>query len=141
MAITDPITGAETLGVDLIDLIKQVCPDPKAQAQLVSAMQDKIISVAQASDQAQLAAMTAEAQTKGLLNKPHLILAAMCLFAIGFDLVLTPLVVWLGYGLGHPFPAPPKLDTGELQALGELVLGGGALHLAHAGYKSWLAAP
>ena len=104
-------------------------------------MQEKLISVAQASDQAQLAALAAEEGTKGLLNKPHLILAAMCLFAIGFDTMLVPLVMWAGYALGYPIPAPPKLDTGELQLLAEITLGGGAIHLAHAGYKSWLAAP
>lgn len=141
MTASDPLTAGLNLGDDLVGLIKQVTGDPKQQAQLQEAIEDKLISVSQASDQAQLAALAAEAQTKGLLNKPHLVLAAMCLFAIGFDLVLAPLVMWIGYSLGYPIPAPPKLDQGELQLLAEITLGGGAIHLAHAGYKSWLATP
>lgn len=141
MAITDPITGAETLGDDLINLIAKHVTDPQVQAQIIAETQKEIMAAAQASDSAQAQIMAAEASQKGLINKPHLVLAWICLGALFFDLVLTPLVMWAGYALGYPIPKPPKLANDEVSTLLYGVFGLGGLSVAHGLTKQWMATP
>lgn len=141
MAITDPITGAETLGDDLINLIAKHVTDPQAQAQIIAETQKEVIAAAQSSDTAQAAAMAAEASQKGLINKPHLVLAWVCLGALAFDLILCPLVMWAAYGLGYPIPKPPKLANDEVSTLLYGVFGLGGLSVTHGLAKQWMATP
>lgn len=137
----DPLTEGLTLGDDLVSLIKQVCPDPKAQAQLLAEVQKEVISAAQASDATQAQILSAEAAQKGLINKPHLVLAWVCLGALAFDLILCPLVMWAAYALGYPIPKPPKLANDEVSTLLYGVFGLGGLSVAHGLTKQWMATP
>lgn len=135
----DPITAGLNLGDDLIGLIRQVCPDPKAQQQLIASMQDKLLSVAQASDATQAQIIAAEAAQKGLINKPHLAAAWLCLGALFCDLILSPIVMWAAYALGYPIPAPPRLSNDTLSTLLFAVFGLGGISVAHGLTKQWMA--
>ena len=140
MAITDPITGAETVADDLLGVISKFVPDKEKAAELAAQLQDKLLSAAQTSDQGQIQAMAAEIAAKGWYNKPHI---AMAWIGIGASLldVLIGFAVWLSYALGHPFPEPPKFFTDQLGTWLAGVTGIATITLAHQGYKQWMASP
>lgn len=141
MAILDPITGAETVLDDLIGAISKHITDPNERAELIGKLQQQAISSAQASDQAQAQILAAEAAQKGLINKPHLVLAWLCLIGAAFDLILHPLVMWGAYSLGYPIPAPPQIFTDQLSTLLYGVFGLGGLGVTHGLAKQWMATP
>src|SRR6185437_11967867 len=117
MAITDPITGGETVIDDLINAVSKHITDPNERAELIQKIQSQAVAAAQASDATQAQIMAAEAAQKGIFNKPHLMLAWICVGALTFDLILTPLVMWGGYALGYPIPKPPTLTNDTVSTL------------------------
>jgi hypothetical protein len=137
----DPLTEGLTLGDDLIQLIAKHVTDPQAQAQIIAETQKEVIAAAQASDTAQAQIMAAEAAQKGIFNKPHLMLAWICVGALFFDLILTPLVMWAGYALGYPIPKPPTLANETVSTLLYGVFGLGGLSVTHGLVKQWVATP
>lgn len=137
----DPLTAGLNLGDDLINAISRAIPDPNQRAELLSKIQQQVVAAAQASDQAQASVMASEAAQAKVINKPHIVLAWLCLAAAAFDLILVPLVMWGGYALGYPIPSPPKVFTDQLSTLLYGVFGLSGLGIGHNLTKQWMSSP
>src|SRR6185437_3570137 len=138
MAITDPITGGETVIDDLINAVSKHITDPNERAELIQKIQSQAVAAAQASDQSQAQIMAAEAAQKGWFNKPHIAAAWVCLGALLLDQIVGH-GVWLSYAIGHPIPEPPKFLTDQLGTLLEGIFGLGGLGVTHGLVKQWVA--
>jgi hypothetical protein len=90
-----------------LEIINKFVPDPQEKIKAEQALRDSLL----ASDKGQLEVNKAEAASQ------HLFVAGWrpaigwcCALALGFQYVVSPLVLWGGDLVGHPLPVPPKLD-------------------------------
>ena len=136
----DPITAGFNFGSEVVQALEKWIPDPNARMALLGKMQEEVMAAAQASDTTQAQIMAAEAAQKGLINKPHLAMAWVCVLAVVLDLLIGQ-VVWLSYALGHPFPEPPKFFTDQIGTYLTGLFGLSSLTVAHGLTKQWMATP
>lgn len=113
------IDDAIAAGLKVLD---KFVPDPaekaKAEAELRSSLQ--------AWDKAQTDTNTAEAANASVFVagwRPSI--GWICSAALGYQYVVTPLLMWGAQIAGHPLPAPPRLDDSLWELMfGMLGLGG-----------------
>lgn len=104
------------LGPLLDRVLGAFLPDPGKRQEVILT----VLSQLQASDLAQLDVNKAEAGSGSVFVagwRPFI--GWSCGAALCFQYVLSPLLVWGGDLVGHPLPAPPKLDA----VLWELMFG------------------
>ena len=100
------------LGIDCVlevglRILDKFVPDPAAKAQAEAELRNSLL----AWDQGQQKVNEAEAAHASLFVagwRPWI--GWVCGAALAYQFVLSPLVVWLATAIGHPLPAPPKLD-------------------------------
>ena len=104
-----------------LQIINKFVPDPAAKAQAEAELRDSL----QKWDAGQDATNTAEAASADpFTSRWRPFIGWVCGVALGYQYVLAPIGVWLAAIMGHPVPAPPKLDDSLWQLmLGMLGLG------------------
>ncbi len=87
--------------------LERLFPDPaERQKQLQS-----LIDAAQAADAAQVEVNKIEAANSSLfVSGWRPFIGWVCGAAFAYQFVVAPLGLWIGFVVGHPIPAPPKLD-------------------------------
>ena len=105
-----------------LQIINKFVPDPAAKAQAESELRDSL----QKWDAGQDATNTAEAASNDpFTSRWRPFIGWVCGTALAYQYVLAPIGLWISQIVGHPVPAPPKLDDSLWQLmLGMLGLGG-----------------
>ena len=108
--------------VPILDqLLEAVLPDPAARAKKISEALAQL-------DLAQLNVNAEEAKHPGVFKGGwRSAIGWCCAFAIFYQYILVPLVMWGSYWSGHLIPKPPEID-GVLWELMAGMLGLGTLH-------------
>jgi len=111
------------IGPLLDTILKRVLPDPEARQKAII----ELYAALQTSDLAQIEVNKAEAASSSVFVagwRP--MIGWVCAIALLYQYLLTPIVVWFGFMIGHPIPQPPNLD-GNLYELMFGMLGMSAL--------------
>lgn len=105
-----------------LQIINKFVPDPAQKAQA----ETELRSALQQWDAAQSATNTAEAASADpFTSRWRPFIGWVCGSALAYQYVLAPIGVWFSQMIGHPVPAPPKLDDSLWQLMvGMLGLGG-----------------
>lgn len=114
--------GLDDLAAAGLQIINKFVPDPAQKAQA----ETELRSALQQWDVAQSATNTAEAASADpFTSRWRPFIGWVCGSALAYQYVLAPLGVWFSQMIGHPVPAPPKLDDLLWQLMvGMLGLGG-----------------
>lgn len=107
------IDDAIAAGLKILD---KFVPDPAEKAKAEAELRSTLL----AWDQGQMAVNAAEAGNASVFTsgwRPSI--GWICSAALGYQYVLTPLLMWSAQIVGHPLPAPPRLDD----SLWELMFG------------------
>ena len=97
-------------------ILGAVLPDPAARQKAIMDALGKL----QDSDIEQLKVNAAEASHASIFVagwRPFI--GWVCGVALAYQYVAVPIIMWVGYWVGHPIPKPPTLDD----ALWELMMG------------------
>lgn len=107
------IDDAIAAGLKVLD---KFIPDPAEKAKAESELRSTLL----AWDQGQMAVNAAEAANASVFTsgwRPSI--GWICSAALGYQYVVTPLLMWGAQIVGHPLPVPPRLDD----SLWELMFG------------------
>lgn len=114
--------GLDDIAAAGLQIINKFIPDPAQKAQA----ETELRSALQQWDAAQSATNTAEAASADpFTSRWRPFIGWVCGSALAYQYVLAPIGVWFSQMIGHPVPAPPKLDDSLWQLMvGMLGLGG-----------------
>jgi hypothetical protein len=119
--------AAITSFLPLIDKIVERIPDPAMRERAALDMQAELLKAAASESSGQAEINKIEAGSSDpFVSRWRPAIGWICVFGLGFQYIVIPIVTWIGALTGYAIPLPP-FDTQSLYSLTMGMLGMGAL--------------
>lgn len=115
-----------TLLPEAVKILDKVIPDKDAAQKAAQAVLDKVVDLTAKSDERQTDVVKIEAASDDkFTSRARPFILWVCGAAFAWQYVVAPMVMWIGFVIGHPLPKPPTFDSGVWELMfGMLGLGG-----------------